>query len=280
MVKFRAEAMPGIDHSTRATYELAFEAIDRKFGRAPLAAFVDPRIRADVKAWHRTFAQTPRAADMRLGSLVRLLNFAVDEGLIASHACNGIERLHEVDRSHVIWTSEELEAYAADAPFGLWLGLQLLRYSGLRRGDAVSIQLSADKGDRLEWNTSKSGGRAEVVIPVVKPLRTALDAAKRYRLEQRVAATTILFNSRGLPWTPMGFSASFDKRKEALGIRKRIHDLRGTAATEFMQVGMSDEEVAEIMGWRSDDVRAIRRRYVTRSAIVSAAIARLERNDR
>jgi hypothetical protein len=277
--KFKAEAMPK-DASTRETYDRAFVDIQKKFGPARIAAFTDSAMRQDVKSWHRSFAANPRAADMRLGALVRLLNFAKDEGLITGHCADNIARLHKTDRANIIWEPQEIERFCQGAPFPLWLGIQFMRLSGLRRGDAIEIPLSADKGQWLEWKTSKSGRKAEVVVPIVRELRSVLDAGKRHRAEHHngVKATTILFNSRGQPWTASGFSTSFDKRKAALGIDKHLHDLRGTAATVFMGAGMTDEEIAEIMGWRTEDVRAIRRRYVSRAAIVSAAIARLERN--
>lgn len=277
IASFKEKAMPA-DRSTRETYDSAFRLIAKEFGKARLRMFADPRMRREVKAWHLKFREHPRAADMKLGALVRLLNWAKDEGLIAGHVCGDIEHLHKVDRSDIIWEPAEVERFCADAPFELWLACQLLRFTGLRRGDACRLPVTADKGQWLEWTTSKRG--VPVVVPIVQQFRTVLDEAKRRRDAAGVKAPTILFNSRGRPWTPMGLSTSFDRRREALGIAKTMHDLRGTAATEFMQVGMNDEEVAEIIGWSATDIRRIRRRYVSRAAIVSAAIARLERNAR
>jgi len=45
-----------------------------------------------------------------------------------------------------------------------------------------------------------------------------------------------------------------------------------------MHAGMGDTEIAEVLGWKTVDVAAIRRKYVGRAAIVSAAIARMEKN--
>lgn len=274
--KFRAARFEQLSRSSRLGYEDGFEAIRKRFASAEIGFFEEKLMRGKVKDWHRSFAATPRAADMRLGTLVALMNFAVDEGLIAAHALGGIERLHEANRAHIIWDPGEIELFAKDAPFPLFLALHFLRLTGLRRGDALRIQLSADKGSHLEWTTSKT--ESFVVIPVVQELRAMLDIAARHRARKKVAATTILFNHLGRPWTPDGFSSSFDKRRDELGIEKRMHDLRGTAATGFMQAGLTDEEVADILGWKTADIAAIRKRYVARGAIVQAAIARLERN--
>ncbi len=274
--RFRAARFPSLSKSMKTTYEDGFEHIAGRFRGAEIGFFAERMMRGKVKEWHRSFSDTPRAADMRLGTLVALMNFAVDEGIVASHALERIERLHSADRAHLVWEPAEVELYATDAPFPLYLALQLLRLTGLRRGDALKIPLSADCGSHLAWTTSKT--EAEVAIPVVQELRRVLDLAADRRRAEQVVATTILFNGRGRPWTASGFSASFDKRRRALGIAKTMHDLRGTAATAFMGAGFSDEEVGDILGWKTADIAYIRKRYVARGAIVSAALARLERN--
>lgn len=43
-----------------------------------------------------------------------------------------------------------------------------------------------------------------------------------------------------------------------------FHDLRGTAATRFYVAGLSEREIAEIMGWEEESVSRIIRRYVDR----------------
>jgi len=54
--------------------------------------------------------------------------------------------------------------------------------------------------------------------------------------------------------------------------------LRGSFVLELINAGFKDADIAEMAGWKSRDVKAIRRKYVDRSAIVHAAIRRLERN--
>jgi integrase len=53
--------------------------------------------------------------------------------------------------------------------------------------------------------------------------------------------------------------------------------LRGTAATRFYAAGLSENVVAEIMGWESEHVSRIIRRYVDRSTVVKAAIVELNK---
>ena len=54
---------------------------------------------------------------------------------------------------------------------------------------------------------------------------------------------------------------------------KHLHDLRGTFATKLMTLpgkGLTDSEIAMIMGWSERQVSAIRKRYVDEAAIVVA----------
>ena len=56
---------------------------------------------------------------------------------------------------------------------------------------------------------------------------------------------------------------------------KHIHDLRGTFCTKLIKKGLSDQDVADIMGWSPDQVRGIRRVYVDPNQIVVAIGERL-----
>lgn len=89
--------------ATKAYYQEAFPAILEEFGEDDIAAFEDRSMRKDVKTWRNQWRETPRQADKMLGTLVYLLNFAVDEGEITGHVLNKIKRLHKFDRSYIIW---------------------------------------------------------------------------------------------------------------------------------------------------------------------------------
>ena len=58
----------------------------------------------------------------------------------------------------------------------------------------------------------------------------------------------------------------------------RWHDLRGTAATNFLRAGLELSEVATIMGWEPQRVREIALRYVTSEEVGLAMAERLRRN--
>ena len=68
------------------------------------------KIRPVIRKWRDGYEATPRAADIGIQVLSRVLAHAVETGLIASNPCEGIKRLHQATRAHIIWTDEDIEA--------------------------------------------------------------------------------------------------------------------------------------------------------------------------
>lgn len=58
---------------------------------------------------------------------------------------------------------------------------------------------------------------------------------------------------------------------------KTLHDLRGTFATRLMRAGFEDREIDEILGWEGGKSARIRRRYISRKAVVISAIERMRK---
>lgn len=123
------------------------------------------------------------------------------------------------------------------------------------------------------------GKRRFAVIPRVPELDAHLDQL-RSRM-RKAGVDNVLVNSRGAAWSGDGFGTSFNRVRDHAGIvhvdldtgktsAKHIHDLRGTFCTKLLRAGLTNEEVAEIMGWAPDQVAGIRRSYVDQSAIVRA----------
>jgi len=124
--------------------------------------------------------------------------------------------------------------------------------------------------DAIVLPTGKSGHRLEAIIPLYRGLRETLDRIPKH-------SPVVLTNSRRKPWS--GFGASFSAAKKRAwqdGKDIHFHDLRGTAATKFYTAGLSEREIAEIMGWEEQSVARIIRRYVDRQAAIKERIKRLD----
>lgn len=260
----------GLRDVTRKDYARYLDMIRDRFGTAPLAAMDDRRMRRRVKEWRDEMAASPRKADLAAALLRRVLAFGVDNGDLSINVASRLKRLHRADRSKQIWGPQEIEAFCAHASPALQRALHLARITGLRRGDLVRLPWSAFHGTHIDWTTSKRGRR--VIVPLTATGRALVASMPKL-------GPTLLTGQKGRPWTPDGLSTVEQRARQKAGVAKRWHDLRGNAATELALAGIEDREIAEIIGWSVADVAQIRRLYVDRETIISAAVARLNRNE-
>ena len=64
----------------------------------------------------------------------------------------------------------------------------------------------------------------------------------------------VLTTVRGTPWSPERLRQMASRAAKDAGLNKRLHDLRGTAATYFLSQQLNYAEVALILGWAERDV--------------------------
>jgi integrase len=200
--------------------------------------------------------------------VVTLLNWAVENGKIERHFCHGIGLLHSADKSEQIWEGRHWTAVEGlkDFPAHIMAPLRLASLTGLRLGDLVRLDWSQvfDKQITIE-KTRKRGGRA--VIPILPELQTLLDQIGR-------KDGPVLLNSRGQGWTESGLETVWQRRKPA-GFDRTIHDLRGTYVTFLAMRGLTDEQIARIIGWTAAKIGEIRARYVDEARSVVSLVERL-----
>ena len=263
----------GLSVRSERNYTACLKKIGEKFGSYPFEHFTKPQARGVVKRWHHSFSDTPRMADEYLKVLVRLLNFAISEGLILAHCANKMPKLDSADRSHIIWADEELSAlYSACSSQELEMTLRLAVCTGLRREALTRLPVSSIKGHYIEWVYGTGKKRIDVMIPVTHELGEVL----RWFEERRGDITTVCFNSRGRPWTADGLSTSFMKARAGSGASKRFHDFRGTAATRYALQDFSDGQIADFLGWNPETVSKIIKRYVNRPQVAKANIIQMK----
>lgn len=254
---------------TKRAYAKHLSAIDAKWGRAPLNVLDDPAIRKAFIAWRDEMADTPRTADMAIGVLKRLLGWAKERVIIHENQAEPISRLHRADRSDAIWTAGDLEALRREASKELMWAVELALHTGLRQSDLIGLTWNRENDGAFDVLTSKR--RREVSIPITASCRALLQ-----RIDKR--GPVILTTQRGKrPWTADGLRASFGEACKRAGVKRTFHDLRRTAATALVASGLSSGQVASIMGWSEDDVEAMKRKYVSRKAVLQAVLAKLEK---
>lgn len=258
----------GLADKTRKDWTLWLDRIVAHFGQLSVRQFERPSIRVDIRRWRDRYKATPRAADMGLQVLSRLLSYAVAEGRIGQNPCFGIPHIYRNDRSDVIWTADDLAKLREHASDEIVWAARLAAATGLRQGDLLRLSWTHVKGHAIEIRTGKSRERKTTLIPVYAELRALLAEIPR-------RGPVILTSTDGVPWKT-GFGASWGRAINRAGVDKHFHDLRGTFATFAFVAGLTVREIAEILTWSEDHVERLINRYVKRDELLLDRIRRLD----
>jgi integrase len=248
--------------------------IENEFGDMTLAAIEDKRARGDFKEWRDSMAATPRKADYAWTVLARVLAVAKDRGKIAVNVCEKGGRLYAGDRKDIVWTDEQVAAFAASAPRHLRQVMNLALWTGQRQGDLLKMKWAAYDGRYIRILQSKT--KARVAVPVHATLRAELEGTTD-------RDGTILKTTDGTPWTSSGFRASWRKACAKAGVTGvTFHDLRGTAVVALALAGCEVPEIASITGHSLADAHSILNdHYLGRDVrLAEAAMAKREAYER
>ncbi|HEX4160776.1 MAG TPA: tyrosine-type recombinase/integrase [Rhizomicrobium sp.] len=257
--------------STKKNWSPLLDAAKEHFGRLPVRLFDRPIIKKDIRAWRDKWRTTPRKADYAKQVLSRVFGFMVAEGALATNPCEGIENLYSNNRAAIIWNPDDVAALCAVAsPEVAWV-VRLAALTGLRQGDLLSLKWSEVGKLCIEKRTSKSGLEQVAMIPLYSDLESLLAEIPR-------RAATVLTTTRGKPWGT-GFHNSYDDAVALAGLAERdlhFHDLRGTAATNLYRAGLTEREIAEIVGVSEAEVEKWIKTYVKRDEIIRDRIRKME----
>lgn len=277
--------------STQRDYRLWLDRVSAKFGRAPAAAFNDQRMRREVIDWRDEWAHQPRSADKASVTMATLLGWAMERAIVTINVAARIPQLHSVNKADQVWEARHWEAVkSAKDDKGepaikphLMDVLRLDHLTGLRLGDLVDLQWEqvGPKAIVIE-HTKKRKGRAVIpIVPELAALLNELEAkiprdkdAEGKRTGPQRRTGPVLRNSRGEGWTASGVESVWQKVKPA-GFDRVLHDLRGTYATFLATKGLTDQEIARIIGWTAQRIGEIRARYVDEERVIISLIDRL-----
>ena len=263
--------------TTRADYHFAFRLIRKEWPKLPVYLTQQKGMKAEIKRWHRSFADNPRKADKLLVSLSKIFSYAIADELIEKNPCSGIRRIYNGTRREVVWSREQISKFRSNARPHLLLPFEIAIYTGQRQGDILSLSWQQYDGAYLMFHQSKSkkaGVGKKLKVRVHSCLKALLDTAPKDTIR-------ICCNSRCRPWTKHGFGASWNSELDRLKIEGvTFHDLRGTFITERRREGSSVDDIALISGHSTSDVKSVlERHYLADDQNLSdAVIARMERN--
>lgn len=259
-----------------------------QLGEMEVRAFESRHARKFLIDWRDRFKATPKTADDLLGAVSTVLTWTVERGELARNPVEEFPRLYHVNRAEIVWEPHHLATLLQFADPEFALAVRFAALTGIREGDLMNVPWTAIGDSAIVWQTNKSNRRRTIVVPITPGLRALLaEIPKR--------ATTILTSRKGKPWKAAGLAAGLRRARLAVlaHVQKvhgpetpspieglRFHDLRGTAATNFIRAGLELSDVATILGWKLDRVREIATRYVTAQEIGLAMVQRINRNAR
>ncbi|WP_068318996.1 tyrosine-type recombinase/integrase [Polycladidibacter hongkongensis] len=254
--------------STRAVKSSFLKKIAEESGHHPLDAINSSTIRGG----RDKRAHTPSAANNFLKHLSAMYRWAIENEAITSVTTNptrDVPRLKIKSEGHHTWTPEEIEQYRARWPLGTRerLALEVLAFTGLRRGDVCRVGPAHVKNKILSIKTEKYG--VEVHLPILPALQEAIDATPH--------GSTFITTAKGLPYVKESFGNWFGECCAAAGVPGRAHGMRKAAATLAAENGATDSQLKAIFGWTTDEMPTLYTRKASRKKMAGEAIKTLER---
>lgn len=254
--------------------------IEAEFGKAPIEAFEDKRIRAEILRWRDNFA--PSTGDQMMATMQRIISFAHQRGLLSEHYLLRIKKSKKTNRAHIIWSQEEIDEMVKGAPRYVGRILVAAVETGLRPGDLAKLSrndIERTKGEhgRIILRTNKSRGSNYASIPVTKGLFALINELPDDQDRIIVAGDGTVFKNSN----SMGRAVS--EWRDRIGIRKelRLYDARGTAVTRLVRAGCTLSELATHMGWSFQHASQMLEKYAALDPDMSDGILeKVERRER
>ncbi|MCR9086200.1 MAG: site-specific integrase [Rhodobacteraceae bacterium] len=232
----------------------------------------EPQSRGELNEWRAKWKNSPKQHDYAGTVAVRILNWARDEGKIASHFCDRLHRIYSVDRAEIVWTDADQRAFKDAAPFWVKPVMTLACETGLKPADLVRLTRgnleSFDGIDRFRVRTQKRGRVAH--IPVTPEFRQLIDETPADQL-------VLLVNDRGKPLRPTPASRAITRYRDRIADKLsdptlRLQDTLGTAATRLLRAGLGLNQIANHMDWSLRYVAAVIEHYAAVSPAESAEV--------
>ncbi|WP_338834081.1 tyrosine-type recombinase/integrase [Bradyrhizobium septentrionale] len=158
---------------------------------------------------------------------------------------------------------DERRTVLAEIPDQLKLPVALAMFTGLRKGDVLSLTKGAIRDGKIWRRTNKTG--QELSLPIHPDLAELL---ARYSQHD---AITVAATTNGTPWTESGFNSSFIKalaklkQEGKIGDGLTFHGLRHTVGKLLVEAGYDIDTVRRWLGQRTFAMAA----YYTETADTS-----------
>jgi integrase len=232
--------------------------------------------RSHIVAGRDRRASTPAQARNFLDAMRGLFRWALDAGHVKTDPTAGIKNpARPKGGGFPVWTEDDVVRYEARWPIGtkerVWL--DVLLYTGLRRGDAVQLGRQHVRDGVATIRTEKSQGQVTVSIPILPALAATLATGPCGEL-------AFICGEGGKPFTKESFGNAFREACRAAGVAKSAHGVRKIGATRAAENGATVAELEAIFGWQGGGMASLYTRAADRARLAKGAITKLARTEK
>jgi integrase len=229
---------------------------------------------AIIMAGRERRAKTPHQARHFLDAMRGLFRWSVKAQMLKSDPTLGVDNPPRPKGGGFIpWTEEHVAAYERRWPIGtrqrVWL--DVLLYTGLRRGDAVRFGRQHVRERIGTIKTEKSGFTVELTLPVLPVLAATLAAGPCGDL-------TFIGGENGRPLEKESFGNLFRKACRTAGVPGSAHGVRKIAATRAANAGATVAQLEAIFGWSGGSMASLYTRAADRRRLSLEAMHKLNAN--
>jgi hypothetical protein len=268
--------------STREDYLDACEYLRPEFDIA-LADIEQPdlydlRDKCANKKW-------PRFADQMISALSTMFKQGLKRGKMKFDPCLGMDTAHEADPlANREWKPKEWTFVRENAPLEVLIPCMIARYVGLRGQTIVKVNRNQFEdhprtGKAIQYTPRKNKKAVALVfLPVMRELQDFLAELKVQRADGLIAV-----RDDGAPWpsekemqTRVSHWLRDQERKGLIGTGTTLHGLRVSYAAWRKRNGASDNEVANLIGDKSEAMGKHYTRHVEAEQSVIRAFERVK----
>ncbi len=235
----KSSAWAGLSPATRKQRDNIWIKILETGGTAALAHITRQTI---TKGRDRRM-QTPAAARHFIETMRHFFVWAVESELVPADPTQGVKIPKKTGEGFAPWNETDCARYEARWPLGTRerLAYAVLRYTGLRRGDAAAVGRQHVKDGVIRLATQKTGEKVSIVMAA--ELIEAIAAGPCGDL-------SFIATADKRPMTKESFGNFMRDACRAAGVSKSSHGLRKLAATHDAEAGWSEAELEAKYGWR------------------------------
>lgn len=220
-------------------------------------------------------SSTPAQARNFLDVMRGLFRWAAEAGLVSQDPTLEVKNPPKKQgEGFPVWTEEDVDKYCERWPLGtkerVWL--DLLLYTGLRRGDVVTLGRQHVREGVATLRTEKSGRMVTVTLPILPVLAATLKAGP-------IGELSFVCGEKRKPLTKESFGNMFVKACRAAGIEKSAHGVRKISATRAAENGATVAELEALFGWQGGGMASLYTKGANRKRLAQGAITKLQRTE-